>query len=37
MLHIGPMELVFVLILIISFFGEGKLPEVSGATSSSLR
>ncbi len=35
--HIGPMELVIVLVIVMFVFGVGKLPEVGGALGKGIR
>jgi sec-independent protein translocase protein TatA len=35
--QIGPTELVLILILVLFFFGAGKLPEVGGAITKGIR
>jgi len=35
--HIGPMELVIILILVMIIFGVGRLPEIGGAIGKGLR
>jgi sec-independent protein translocase protein TatA len=35
--HIGPLELVLILVLVMIIFGVGKLPEIGGAIGKGLR
>ncbi|MFQ5933122.1 MAG: twin-arginine translocase TatA/TatE family subunit [Dehalococcoidia bacterium] len=35
--HIGPMELVIVLVIILVLFGVGRLPEIGGAMGKAIR
>jgi sec-independent protein translocase protein TatA len=35
--HLGPMELVIILVLVMIIFGVGKLPEIGGAIGKGLR
>jgi len=35
--HIGPMELVIILVLVMIIFGVGRLPEIGGAIGKGLR
>jgi sec-independent protein translocase protein TatA len=35
--HIGPMELVLILVLVMIVFGVGRLPEVGGALGKGIR
>jgi len=35
--HIGPLELVLILVLVMIIFGVGKLPEIGGAIGKGIR
>jgi len=35
--HLGPMELVLILVLVMIIFGVGKLPEIGGAIGKGIR
>ncbi len=35
--HLGPLELVLILVLVMIIFGVGKLPEIGGAIGKGLR
>ena len=37
MLHIGPTELIIVLVIVLIIFGVGRLPEIGGAIGKSVR
>ena len=37
MAHLGPMELIIILVIVIIIFGVGKLPEIGGALGKGLR
>ena len=35
--HLGPMELIIILVIVIIIFGVGKLPEIGGALGKGIR
>jgi sec-independent protein translocase protein TatA len=35
--HLGPMELIIILVIVIIVFGVGKLPEIGGALGKGIR